>query len=192
MEQANRERFPISPVETSSNACPRASPRRLEYLLTRPNRREREEVAPTVGNVAGLRYLAFRSPVAPHAGQASPPAPGLSSLADPCHPQSQPQSARRRPSLAGPLEPSRCFRRCSWACAVAPVRARLPSQAGSRLGSGLSSPTGATSAPCRDGDGDVLARAGIENGQGHRSLHITNRRPTLAVPSPACGKAQSQ
>jgi hypothetical protein len=46
MEQANRERFPISPVETSSNACPRASPRRLEYLLTRPNRREREGAAP--------------------------------------------------------------------------------------------------------------------------------------------------
>ena len=166
--------------------------RRLESLLTRPNRREREGSPRPVGDVAGLRYFAFRLPVAPHAGQASPSAPGLSSLADPCHPQSQPQSTRRRPSLAGPLEPSRCFRRCSWACAVAPVRARLPIQAGSRLGSGVSSLTGATSAPSRDGDGDVLARAGIENGQGHRSLHITNWRPSLAVPSVACGKAQSK
>ena len=145
-----------------------------------------------MGDVVGLRYLAFRPPVAPQAGQASPPAPGLSSLADPRHPQLQPQSTRRRPSLAGPLEPSRCFRRCSWACAAAPVRARLAIQAGSRWGSGLSSLTGTTSAPGRDGDGDVLACAGIENGQGHGSLHITNRRPSLAVPLPACGTAQSK
>jgi hypothetical protein len=157
----------------------------------RPCRRG-DRVRRSRGGPAGLRYLAFRLPVAPHAGQANPPAPGLSSLVDPCHPQSQPQSTRRRPSLAGPLEPSCCFRRRSWACAVAPVRARLPIQAGSRLGSGLSSLTGATSAPGRDGDGDVFARARIKNGQGHRVLHITNRRPTLAVPSPACGKAQSQ
>jgi hypothetical protein len=69
----------------------------------------------------------------------------------------------------------------------------LPIQAGSRWGSGLSSPTGATSALCRDGDGDVLARAGIEKGQGHRaSTSPTGGEPFCFDRLNPPGKARSK